>query len=232
MKQKSLHKEYNRDKMKTLNCNIEWDTKSIKKDAKGHMTIEGFANTSDKDRVGDVVLPSAFKNTIAEYMDNPILLFQHDWDKLVGKITEFKIIDDDNDDRKGLWVKANISNAKDVDDVRTKIQEESLKTFSIGYNEIDSDWDKETSTNIINELELLEISIVTVPCNQFAKFTLSEDDDENKNVQTVVNKELLDFISEAVNSLKDGESVDSNVRKDVIEVYNESAKTGDEDEST
>jgi len=226
MKQKSLHKEYDKVTMKTLNCDVEWDLKSIKKDAKGLMIIEGFANTSDKDRVGDVVLPSAFAKSLPEYMENPILLYQHDWDKLIGNVIESKIIDNDDEGRKGLWVKAAVSNAKDVNDVRTKIQEGSLKTFSIGYNEIDSDWDKETSTNIIQDLELLEISIVTVPANPFAKFSTSEED-ENKSSQTIVNKELLDFISEAVNSLKSGEKVDSDFLKDIIEVYNESAKTGE-----
>ena len=41
-------------------------------DASGKMVIKGFANTSDKDRVGDVVLPSAFEKSLAEYLENPV----------------------------------------------------------------------------------------------------------------------------------------------------------------
>ena len=43
--------------------------------------IEGYASTKDKDRGKDVVEPTAFKSAIAGYMENPIVLLQHNQDK-------------------------------------------------------------------------------------------------------------------------------------------------------
>ena len=209
-----------KSKIKTMTCNVDWDVKTVTKDAAGNIYIEGWANTVDKDRVGDVVLPSAFENTMKEYMENPVMLYQHDWDKVCGKIVAFKIVDDENEPVNGLWVKAMISNAKDVDDVRIKVREGTLKTFSIGYNELDADYDKETNTNIVKEVELLEISIVTIPCNPFAKFQAVEEEEKSNDFdKTVVNEPLLNFLAEAINDLKDSEDIDGEFLKQIVDIY-------------
>jgi hypothetical protein len=203
-------------KPKTMICQMDWDTKSIQKNADGQITIEGFANTADKDRVGDVVLPSAFSKTMDEYMDNPVLLYQHDWDKVIGHVVEFKIVDDENETKQGLWVKAVISSAKDVDDVRTKIREGSLKTFSIGYNELDADYDNDTDTNIVKELELLEISVVTIPANPFSKFEAGTDEEKGS-----VDSDLIKFLAEAVSELKNATDATPEFLMEVVNIYNE-----------
>jgi HK97 family phage prohead protease len=135
------------------------------KDAGADCIIEGYANTKSKDRVGDVVLPAAFDATLPMYMTNPVMLENHDWDKPAGFIIEAKT--DDN----GLWVRARVSDARS--DLKTMCSEGTLRTFSIGYNEVLADYDEPTKTKIIKELELLEISIVTVPANSEAIFALS-----------------------------------------------------------
>lgn len=206
--------------IKKLTCSVDWDIKSVVKDASGNIFIEGWANTVDKDRVGDVVLPSAFEGTMKDYMENPIMLYQHDWDKVAGNIVEFKIVDDENEPVNGLWIKAKVSNAKDVEDVRTKIKEGSLKTFSIGYNEIDSDYDKETNTNIVKELELLEISIVTIPCNPFAKFGVSGEEEKADDCSSFkITPELLSFVSDALKELKDTEEISSEFLSEIIDIF-------------
>ena len=73
----------NKRPQRYLNCLVDWDAKHISKDASGKMVIKGYANTADRDRVGDVVLPSAFEKTLPEYMENPVVLFQHNWDKII-----------------------------------------------------------------------------------------------------------------------------------------------------
>lgn len=194
---------------------MDWDTKSIKKDASGAITIEGFANTANKDRVDDIVLPSAFAHNLKEYLENPILLFQHDWDKVIGRVIEAKIVDDENASVKGLWVKATISSAKDVDDVRTKIKEGSLKTFSIGYNELEAEWDKDLDANVVSQIELLEISVVSIPCNPFAKFSSGEDDEKSG---IVVNNEILEKLAEVLNETDSKENLDADFLKEVLEL--------------
>ena len=220
---KTKQKDNQNSKPKTTVCQVAWDSKSIQKNADGQMTIQGFANTKDKDRVGDIVLPSAFKNTMKEYMKNPVLLYQHDWDNVIGHITDFDIVDDDKADKQGIFIKAVLSNAKDVDDVRTKIKEGSLKTFSIGYNELDTDYDRETDTQIVKELELLEISVVTIPANPFASFSA-----EMAEGKGIVDSNLLKFISEAVAGLKSAEEATPEFLKEVIEIYNETQETKQE----
>lgn len=129
------------------------------KDADGRVWFEGYANTVTKDRVKDSVLPAAFVKTLPTYMKNPQLLYQHNWDISVGSITEAV------PDEKGLRVKGFVSAAPDCESYRIKVLEKVLRTLSIGYNEVDSDMDEASDTKIVKEVELLEISLVTIPAN-------------------------------------------------------------------
>jgi len=222
-----IRKNTNPQNMKRLDCPIVWDAKSIKKNASGKLTIKGYANTKDRDRVGDVVLPEAFAKQLSEFMENPILLYMHDWDRPCGKVIKAEI------DEKGLLIEAEITNAKSAEDIREMVKDGTLKTFSIGYNELDADWDKETATNYVKELELLEISIVTIPCNTQAKFEVKPDDNEEeaeddsegksapKKVKTSddviveLNDTAYDFIVEKINnSINEGKTITKNLMKE------------------
>ena len=212
--------------MKRLDCIMDWDTKSIKKNAEGKLVIKGYANTKDRDRVGDIVLPEAFKAQLPEFMENPILLYMHDWDRPCGKIVKAEI------DEKGLLIEAEITNANSAEDIRVMCKDGTLKTFSIGYNEIDADWDKETATNIVSEIELLEISIVTIPCNTQAKFEVkpdeaeagNEDDSEGKSAQFVktddgdvfeLSDDVYEFIVEKINNAtNEGKAITKSLMKE------------------
>lgn len=155
-----------KDAPKTTIKRLEFTATSIsKKDAGSDCIIEGYANTSTKDRVGDCVLPSAFEKSLPTFLKNPVLLANHDWNDPCGKVLEAKITD------KGLYIKARISDTRP--DIKTLINEGCLSTFSIGYNEIDADYDDQTKTKYVKELELLEISVVTVPANVEASFAVS-----------------------------------------------------------
>lgn len=143
---------------------VEFKLAQVTKAGDGELFIEGYANTKMKDRVGDVVLPGAFAKSLPTYQENPILLYQHNWDAPIGTVTECKI--DDN----GLWIKAKISAAADCADVRTKILEGVLRTFSIGFNPVTTKFNEAEKINYIEELELLEISVVSIPANTGSKF--------------------------------------------------------------
>ena len=200
-----------------LNCLIDWDSKQITKDASGKMIIKGYANTADKDRVGDVVLPSAFSKTLKEYMENPVVLFQHNWDKVIGKCIKAEVQED------GLYVECEISTASDVEDVRTKIAEGSLKTFSIGYNELLSDYDEASACNVVKELELLEISVVTIPCNPKAKFTTEitekvEPKEETEN-KSMFEEGFFDYLADALKQLESNEDIDGTFLEEIHSIY-------------
>lgn len=153
---------------------------SVTKDGTGTTYIEGYANTVTKDRVGDSVLPKAFSKSLPEYQKNPVLLYQHNWDMPIGSVPVLKI------DEHGLWIRGKVSNASDVSDIKTKIQDGTLRTLSIGYNELDSEYDETTKTKIVKELELLEISVVTIPANTEAIFRPVEQVDGDGKAYTVV----------------------------------------------
>lgn len=155
---------------KTAQKFIDFDmvVTSVTKDAAGECIIEGFANTSTKDRVGDVVLPAAFEQSLPTYMSNPVLLENHNWDRVAGVTLSAEVRET------GLFIRARVSDTRA--DLKTQIREGCLRTFSIGYNELDADFDDSTKTKIVKNLELLEISIVSVPANPEAKFVQVDGD--------------------------------------------------------
>lgn len=184
---------------------IVCDQKSVKEIIDGEnksYEIEWYASTKDKDRMNDVVEPTAFEETLKQYMTNPIVLLQHDMDKPIGNVVEASI------DDKGLFIKAKIT--EDTDWVFSKLKNGVLRTFSIWYSvkdyetieNVDSEWNY-SYTNIIKALELFEISLVSVPANPFALvksfdscFKSEEEvetkEDENEILENVESEEAED----------------------------------------
>lgn len=155
-----------------LNKKEFWVDSSFKikaaNDESESIVISGYASTVSKDRAGDVVSAQAWEkdSALGNYLKNPIVLFGHDHDKPVGKMIGYEI------DDYGLMVDIEVFNV----DPRTYrlVKAEALKTFSIGFRLKDYLFDEESSTFIITELELFEISIVSVPCNQDCTFELQK----------------------------------------------------------
>ena len=128
--------------------------------------IEGYASTTDIDRSGDVVPKSVWEAGIQNYLKNPIILAQHDYDDPIGRMVDYKI------DDKGLWVKARISSA--AEECFNLIKDKVLTAFSIGFRIMDAEYNSAAEVFLIKELELVEISVVSVPCNQNTLFDLSK----------------------------------------------------------
>lgn len=150
------------------------DTKSVQALEDWAVMISWYASTKDKDRWWDVVEPKAFASALERYMTNPIVLLQHKSDKPIGVVEEAEI--DDN----GLRIKAKIS--QNTDWVVDLIKNWVLRAFSIWYSVKDydtdvrelADWSYDM-TNIIKDLELYEISVVSVPMNPYALSKSVED---------------------------------------------------------
>lgn len=132
------------------------------------LRISGYANTTKQDRSGDVIVTDAWLNGgIANYMKNPIILAYHDHTQPIGTAEEVSV------DSNGLKISAKISPA--AEDVYTLIKEGVLKAFSVGFYIKDAEYDSATDIFIIKDVELLEISVVSVPCNQDSLFEMSKD---------------------------------------------------------
>lgn len=158
------------------------------------MKLSGYASTKEIDSYNEIVEPNAFKDTMAEFMEFPIILFGHAWfDKPIGKVVEHKI------DDVGLWVEIELSDTAEARDVKGLVDHGILKAFSIGFRPLSVEQpDDEDSGDpvIIKKLRLYEISIVSVPANRAAVFDQAKQlglSIKSLNIkETEIEKEALD----------------------------------------
>ena len=70
----------------------------------GSVMIRGMASTNDFDRAGDTISPDAWaKGGLRNFENNPIILFNHDYNKPIGRATGLKVTPN------GLELEAKIS---------------------------------------------------------------------------------------------------------------------------
>jgi HK97 family phage prohead protease/HK97 family phage major capsid protein len=130
------------------------------------LTIKGYASTNDVDRHGDIVPASVWEKGMQNYLKNPVILAYHDHSAPIGRMTEHTV------DEKGLLVKARISAA--AGDVYDLVKDGVLTAFSIGFRIVDAEYNSALELFVVKELELHEISVVSVPANQNTLFSLSK----------------------------------------------------------
>jgi HK97 family phage prohead protease len=155
-------------------------TFKAKETDEGTLKISGMASTSDKDRVGDVVLPSAWSKGLENYKKNPIILFNHDYSRPIGRATNVSVSD------KGLAVDANISKANA--EMQQLIKDGVLSTFSVSFAVKDADYMEATDGYLIKDAELYEVSVVSIPCNQEATFSLAKSFDSEDEYREYMKK--------------------------------------------
>ena len=161
------------------------------------ITIEGYANTTDKDRSGDVVESEAWtKGGLDNYRKNPIVLAYHDRRRPIGMTTSLGV------DDKGLKIVADIHKA--AGEVYDLVKDGVLKTFSVGFMIKDAIYDSAAETFFIKDLELHEISVVSIPANQNSVFSVSKSLDNN-------DMDELKKLYEKENVLPDNKPKDSSV---------------------
>lgn len=158
-----------------------------------NIKIRGLASTTDKDRHGDIVLADAWKNGLGNYEKNPIILFNHNYDEPCGKAVSWAVTE------QGLEVEAVISRANER--VATLVEEGILGTFSVGFIPKDLDYIPETDGFVIKEAELLEVSVVSVPANQNATFSLAKAFDTAKEFEEFKKTFKADNSAEKDNNL-------------------------------
>jgi HK97 family phage prohead protease/HK97 family phage major capsid protein len=134
------------------------------------LSIEGYASTNDVDRSGDVIEASAWIPHMDNFMQYPVLLLNHNWDESpIGKIVEWSV------DDKGLYVRAEIAPTPKGYEIKTLIEFGILKSFSVGFNiKKYTRSDDPNDPFLITEAELIELSVVNVPCNMLAMFEEAE----------------------------------------------------------
>jgi len=154
------------DKQLKLYSHFQVEEKALE-GSKEPIRIQGYANTVSKDRYGDVIPSSAWNEAaLKNYRKNPIILAYHNHSQPIGVCDGLEV------DAQGLKISAKISSA--AKDVYQLIMDGVLKAFSVGFIVKDADYDQATDIFVIKELELLEVSVVSVPANQDSVFDLAK----------------------------------------------------------
>ena len=147
--------------------NLTSTFKSVQEADDGSVNIKGYASTNDTDRAGDVIKKEAWeKGGLDNFGNNPIILFNHDYNKPIGRATSLET------DEKGLKITANLS--KSAGDVTNLVKEGILRAFSVGFRVKDADYMEEGDGYLIKDAELFEVSVVSVPANQAATFSVAK----------------------------------------------------------
>ena len=157
--------------------------KTLGEDDDGGLDIKGSASTSAVDRAGDIIEHDAWtKGGLENFKNNPIILFNHNYDRPIGRAKELSV------DENGLNLTARIS--KSASDIKDLIKDGVLGAFSVGFKVKDAEYMTETDGYKIKDAELFEVSVVSVPCNQNAVFSVAKSFDSMEEY----NKFKKDFI--------------------------------------
>ena len=133
----------------------------------GGLDIKGSASTNALDRAGDIINADAWtKGGLDNFKNNPIILFNHNYDKPIGRAKDLSVTDG------GLDITARIS--KSAGEIKDLIKDGVLGAFSVGFKVKDAEYMTETDGYKIKDAELFEVSVVSVPCNQGATFSIAK----------------------------------------------------------
>lgn len=146
-----------------LNLKIPLEIKHLEgREFEGHGSIFG-----NEDFGGDVVLPGAFKRTLAQHRKGgslPQMFWMHDPSRVPGKWLSM------NEDDDGLQVKGVLAETPLGDEIRTLLKMDAVKGLSIGYQTVDQDYDAD-GRRLLKEVDLWEVSVVSLPMNPLAQVT-------------------------------------------------------------
>lgn len=139
---------------------------TVKAKADGPVTFSGYASTfGNTDLGGDIVMPGAFKESLGGR--DPKMFWNHNARMIpVGKWVDVK------EDDKGLLVKGELTPGHSVaEDLAAAIRHGTVDKMSIGYRTIKSEYDEDSETRKLTQVELMEISPVNFPMNEQADIT-------------------------------------------------------------
>jgi len=158
-----------------IQIDCEEIVKSVVDDETGDLIIEGYMCTQKRTRRGERVKNFCFNESISDYMLNPMMLYNHDFDRPVGNVIETR------QDDVGTWVKCRII---DKGEVRQMIESGLVRAFSwMGYVRewhIEPDVEPQfngAETLWVDKADLIDVSVVTIGNIPNALFALSKSED-------------------------------------------------------
>jgi len=134
-------------------------------DTDAGVIVEGYASTNRKDRQGEVVDVSTLR--LEDFMHNPVVLYQHNQDKPVGRVLSHKFKEEDG--KQVWWIRAFIDGSTMLGrEVVRLVRNGVLRAFSVAGKP------KRVADNTLYDFDVFEVSIVSVPANPDALFTMAK----------------------------------------------------------
>jgi HK97 family phage prohead protease len=158
------------------------------KDPERRVTVlRGYASTKSIDAHKHAIPPATWKKdrALARYVKNPVVLYQHNPEFVVGTADEAK------PDTEGLYVELSIAGRARIttgEELGDLLEDGRLRTLSVGIRVIDYEVTEVEGEYFatLTDIELLEISIVSIPANEDAIFE--------------VVKELSEYVTKSLGS--------------------------------
>lgn len=164
-------------------ASVPLDAKALNEDG----TFEGYLSTfGNVDRGGDIVMPGAFRRTLAEQKLFEIkLLRDHDTTKIVGEWVELR------EDERGLYGKGQLFSGEDdhvplARETYTLLKRRALAAISIGYRTIKSVYDEKNSARQLIDVDLWEGSLIPFPMNKLATVDAVKGDLQITDVERIL----------------------------------------------
>ena len=182
--------------------------KTLGEDDDGSVNIRGLASTNSLDRAGDVINHDAWTKSggLDSFKQNPVILFNHNYDRPIGRATSMEV------NKQGLELGVKIS--KSAGEVKDLIKDGVLGAFSVGFRVKDAEYNEETDGFEIKDAELFEVSVVSVPANQTAMFSLAKSFDSMEEYQEFKNLFINNKEADQVNKLETPQATDKTVSQE------------------
>jgi len=163
-------------------------------------TVDGYGSVFGLlDRGGDIVMPGAFKASLAEWRRRkamPPMLWQHDPSMPLG------VWSDIAEDEKGLRIKGQlVMDVPQAAAARALIAAGAVKGLSIGYRTIDADVNRQTGARHLKKVDLWEVSLVTFPMLPEATITGIKQDIDPRELERALRAELSLSSADAVKAV-------------------------------
>jgi len=147
---------------------VKFELKILHDDDPDFVFLEGYASTFDNlDLEGDIIQKGAFIRSLSKRI--PKFLWQHKLTEPIGPIIEIF------EDNKGLFFRSKLPKADSLVSGRVipQVKAGSIDSISIGFSVVDFEIKEVDNKKIrlLKEIELWEISLVTIPANPQAIVT-------------------------------------------------------------
>lgn len=173
-------------KKETRTVNITNITTRSEKDEP--LKISGYAaifnsRTSIGDYFDEVIKPGAFNNSISDKEADIRALINHDWNKVIGRTKAGTL--SLSEDNKGLKFELELPDTSYARDLVASMERGDIDQCSFGFLVTGEEWDynQEPVLRTITDVDLFEISVVSIPAYDDTEASLVRSKEIDKQVE-------------------------------------------------